>query len=617
MAFFQARDWHQGEVEMHRRLRVPEQDNPAAPMLTPQAAALLPRAPLLAIGTLDDKGRPWTTVWGGDTGLAQSLGNSTIGIRTPVAATLDPVIELLIGNAADGEVVKEEAQARLVSGLTIDLLTRKRVKIAGSMVAGALNRIKTSDEVAQVGTDEGEAVLQLVVRINESLGNCPKYINKKEITSSSPRPRLVSDTIPLPLKALDLLQTSDLFFLSTTHSGYDMDTNHRGGPPGFVRVLENDDKTILVYPEYSGNRLYQSLGNMITNPQVGICFPDFATGNCLFVSGSTEILVGKDAASLITRSNLAVKITVEAARFVEGVLPFRGTSGESSPYNPTVRYLATEKSITTKETASGNQAILLEQTPLTPTISRFRFSLSNTATYTAGQYVTLDVSEHLDIGYSHMRDDDPRSLNDDFVRTFTVSSPPGNPPRPSRKLKDDEFEITIRKVGIVTDLLFKHGLATGRPRPKLEVGVKGFGGSFSVAQDDQRQKIGYVAAGVGITPLLPSLSSIDLGRLRLLWTVRAADVGLVADTISLHPELAKGLIFFVTGDVSTDDVIKTQIETLVGQGVTVEYRRMEEGDVAGLLESTSRWYVCTGLVQRNVVLKWLEGREVVYEDYNF
>ncbi|KAF2223817.1 hypothetical protein BDZ85DRAFT_262220 [Elsinoe ampelina] len=478
MAFYQAKEWHEGEQEMHRRLRVPEMDNPAMPGLSPQLAAALPRMPLLALGTLDSEGRPWTTLWGGEKGFSQSLGGGMMGVRTPVPSVLDPVVEILVGSKADGEVVKQEGQGRLVSGLIIDLETRKRVKLAGRMVAGALAGQRNDDQAVS------EGLLQLVVKVEESLGNCPKYLNKKAISPAHPKPRLASDLAVLGSKAVDLVHRSDLFFLSTTHSEHDMDTNHRGGPSGFVRVLSHGDKTVLVYPEYSGNRLYQSLGNMITNPKAGFCFPDFESGDCLYLTGTTEILVGKDAANLIPKSNLAVKITVDSARLVESILPLRGSSGEQSPYNPTVRYLANEKEAPRQDAALDNRARLLKQTVLSPTVSRFQFSLSNAATYHAGQYVTLDFSEHLDVGYSHMRDDDPRSLNDDFIRTFTVSSPPGSPPHPSRTLADDEFEITIRKVGVVTDFLFKHGKDDRRYGSDLEVGVKGFGGNFTVAQDE-------------------------------------------------------------------------------------------------------------------------------------
>ncbi|THW15983.1 oxidoreductase [Aureobasidium pullulans] len=316
------------------------------------------------------------------------------------------------------------------------------------------------------------------------------------------------------------------------------------------------------------------------------------------------------------RSNLAVRVTITAARHVASVLPFRGDTGEFSPYNPVVRYLATEQAASRADTSNQNQitAKLLEQTILTPTISRFRFSLSNAATFKAGQYVTIDASEHLDFGYSHMRDDDPRSLNDDFVRTFTVSSPPGLPPHPSKRLADDEFEITIRKVGVVTDLLFRHGLKKGA---EFEVGVKGFGGEFVVEQTEEKPVVAFIAAGVGITPLMPCLTSMELGSLRLLWTLRAADLGLALDMITNTQGLAQSLTLFVTGMDPASDDDKRSLKNVEEHGVQVEYRRMEKGDLERLIPEVRRWYICTGTGQRSAVLQWLSGQEVLYEDYNF
>ncbi|KAI4727375.1 oxidoreductase [Aureobasidium sp. EXF-10728] len=618
MTFYQALDFHEGEKLMQKKLRVPEMDNPTIPMLSPQLSTMLQKAPLLAFGTLDPEGRPWTTVWGGRKGFSQPLGNSMIGIRTSVASTLDPVVEVLVGRDAKGEIVKEEGNGRFLSGLAIDLDTRKRVKLAGRMVAGALGSTDGEDG-ADANVQQG--VLQLVARVDESLeqGNCPKYLNRRDISPAITNPKLISDSVPLHERAVELIHKVDLMFLSTS-SGTSMDTNHRGGPPGFVRCVSQDNGcTQFVYPEYSGNRLYQSLGNLMLEPKAGFCFPDFETGDCLFVTGYTEVLFGKDAAEMMPRSNLAVRVTITAARLVASVLPFRGNTGEFSPYNPVVRFLASEQASTRTETQNENQntAKLLTQTPLTPTISRFKFSLSNAATYTAGQYVTLDVSNHMDFGYSHMRDDDPRSLNDDFIRTFTVSSPPGLPPHPSKSLGDDEFEITIRKVGVVTDFLFRHGLDTRAKRSELEVGIRGFGGSFMVEQTKEKPAIAFIAAGVGITPLMPCLHSLKLDSLHLLWTLRAVDLGLAVDMLDGLQDLASGLTLFVTGTSSENKEQEAWIKKLSDYGTRIVHRRMVRSDLERLMPKITRFYVCTGTSQRSTILQWLSGQEVIYEDYDF
>lgn len=162
MAHFHEVDqqWHSGEEQMHKLLRVPDQDNPTSPYLTPFGNMILTRSPLLALGTLDKDDRPWTTLWGGEAGLSQVIGQSIIGVKTTVDRKYDPVVEALLGKEADGEVVNPDGPGNMVSGLGIDLETRTRVKLYGRMVAGAIN--------ATAG-DAGEA--QLVVKIEQSLGS--------------------------------------------------------------------------------------------------------------------------------------------------------------------------------------------------------------------------------------------------------------------------------------------------------------------------------------------------------------------------------------------------------------------------------------------------------------
>ena len=609
MAFYQDMPWHEGEIEIAKAMRVPQRDNPTVPTLSPQLANHLQIAPLLAIGTLDAEGRPWTTLWGGDSGFARPLGQGVAGIRTQVTGRYDPVVEELFGKQPTGEVIREEGKGRMVGGLTIDLETRKRVKLFGRMVAGALS--EREDEVTE--QQQQVAEIQLVLRIEQSLGNCPKYLNKKHIHPALSAPSLVSDSPQLPQQALDLLGKADLFFISSSQYNHDMDTNHRGGPPGFVRVVSNEASgAVICYPEYSGNRLYQTLGNLRVNPVAGICVPDFDTGDVLYLTGETEILVGKDAAAVLPRSNLAVKLTVRAARFVAIALPFRGTLGERSPYNPVLRHLASEKKTGASQDDRLAQATLLSQTVLTPTVSRFRFALENAMTFKPGQYVTFDMSSHLDIGYSHMRDDDPRSLNDDFVRTFTVSSPPGSPPDTVRRLKDDEFEITIRKVGVATDFLFKHKGSESGDREHLEVGIKGFDGEFEVKQEGD-ETICYIAAGVGITPLLPSLHTLDLSKLKLFWTIRATDLGLVSDVLKQHSHLGHSLAVYVTNCSNEDD---ETISSLRKHGASTHCRRLQKVDLE-LGHKANKFYLCTPTPLRKQLIEWLPGKDLIFEDFNF
>ncbi|ERF77029.1 hypothetical protein EPUS_07935 [Endocarpon pusillum Z07020] len=599
--------WHKGEEKMHQLTRTENQENPSSPYLVPGAAQMLQRAPLLALGTIDETGRPWATVWGGETPLAQPVAQSIIGIRTTVDSRSDPVVDLLYGGKDDGEVVKEQGAGRMVSALSINLEKRKRLKLYGRMVAGALARIGPETDQDSAGP-VGE--VQLVVKIEQSLYNCPKYLNCKRIYPVLPEPTLISDSRILPRQALELIAKADTLFVSSCDHDKDMDMNIRGGSPGFVRVQSNGDSgTVLVWPEYSGNNLYQTLGNFQTSPKAGLVFPDFDTGDVLYVTGDTEVLIGKDAGAVIPRSNLAVKLFLTGTRFVQKGLPFRGESLERSPYNPSVRFLASEKHLPETQKTGDNSvtAKLIKKETLTPTIHRYRFSISDplaSGPWKPGQYVALSFHDELDMGYSHMRDDDPRSLNDDYLRTFTVSS------RPGEGIHGEEFEITVRKVGNVTRYLSMQSERSG-----LEVPLRGFGGELRLQQNPGGM-IAFVAGGIGVTPLLAQLEDIDISRLRLFWSLHVSDIGLVYDTFQHHASLPKSCVLYLSGqiaDIREEDLPKK--EMIFNSGASIEQRRVQANDLTSV--DAEAWYLCTGVGLRKEILDWLAGKTVHYEDFNY
>lgn len=424
----------------------------------------------------------------------------------------------------------------------------------------------------------------------------------------------MSDSLPLVQPAIALIAKADLFFISSAYHQSIMGTNHRGGPPGFVRLLTNDTSgtgTFLVYPEYSGNRFYQTLGNLRTNPLAGIVFPDFNTGDVLYLTCTTEIVMGKNAATLLPRSNLAVKAKIIKARFVRQGLAFRGRHGEPSPYNPPVRYLKSEHKQADAQTNNDQSvyAKLLRKDILTPSIARLRFSITDpevAGRWDPGQYVALAFEDELSAGYAHMSDDDPKSLNDDYVRTFTVSSAAG------QDLPHDEFEVTMRKVGVVTDFLFKQQVRAG-----LEIPLKGFGGSFNISQPPG-ETVPFIAGGIGVTPLLAHLPQLDVARVRLFWTINIQDIELAIDTFKRHPASEPSTTLFISGiRDGTSKQMNSRLSELERSQASLVTRRMIASDVQSEHNLSSTWYVCTGRTLRQSLLLWLSGKEVVFEDFDY
>lgn len=398
-----------------------------------------------------------------------------------------------------------------------------------------------------------------------------------------------------------------------------MGTNNRGGSPGFVRILQNDRSgTILTYPEYSGNRLYQTLGNLEMNPKAGIVVPDFSSGTVLYITGNTEIVIGKEVAGLLPRSNLAVKVHVQEARLVRNSLSFKGQPGEPSPYNPPVRLLVseTERAGADAQTVKDRMscARLIDKQMLTTSIGRFRFQVSDpeiAGQWKPGQYVALAFEDELGAGYSHMRDDDPLSLNDDLTRTFTVSSSVRG------KLPKDEFEITIRNVGKVTNFLFRQNIRAG-----LEIPLKGFAGTFVIEQRDGETIVPVIAGGIGITPLLAQIPDLDLQRIKLFWSLNVKDIGLAVDTFERHPQLGGSTLLYVSG--AADTAVRGQeVQTRPRLGALEQYgaqtlpRRILACDIQGQQDLSATWYICAGKILRQDLLSWLSGKHVVFEDFNY
>ncbi|MGZ3621858.1 MAG: pyridoxamine 5'-phosphate oxidase family protein [Ktedonobacteraceae bacterium] len=82
------------------------------------------------------------------------------------------------------------------------------------------------------------------------------------------------------------IQRCPMFFLATADEKGHPDCSYKGGLPGFVRVV---DERILAFPDYDGNGMFKSLGNILLNPHVGMCFIDFENPERLCVNGRASI----------------------------------------------------------------------------------------------------------------------------------------------------------------------------------------------------------------------------------------------------------------------------------------------------------------------------------------
>ena len=123
---------------------------------------------------------------------------------------------------------------------------------------------------------EGERELQ---RKYESEKRALAFYDKQVLDHLNPRMR-------------EYIAEQELMFVSTADRRGHCDSSPRAGEPGFVHVI---DDRVLAYPEYRGNGVMASLGNISENPNIGLLFVDFCRSTIgLHVNGRAEIIENED-----------------------------------------------------------------------------------------------------------------------------------------------------------------------------------------------------------------------------------------------------------------------------------------------------------------------------------
>lgn len=108
----------------------------------------------------------------------------------------------------------------------------------------------------------------------------------------------------------DFIQRSPMFFLATAVAQGRPECSYKGGLPGFVRVV---DERTLVFPDYDGNGMFKSLGNLLVNPHVGLLFIDFEQPERLRISGIAT-LNGEEDRRLAGYAGGQLLVQVQAER---------------------------------------------------------------------------------------------------------------------------------------------------------------------------------------------------------------------------------------------------------------------------------------------------------------
>lgn len=103
------------------------------------------------------------------------------------------------------------------------------------------------------------------------------------------------------------IASRDFFFLSTVDDRGQPTVSHKGGAPGFVRVL---DPRTLLFPSYNGNGMYLSMGNVARSGRIGMLFMDFETPHRIRVQATARLRTDSDAVAEFPGAEMAVEATI-------------------------------------------------------------------------------------------------------------------------------------------------------------------------------------------------------------------------------------------------------------------------------------------------------------------
>lgn len=300
--------FHEGELEIQERAgqQAEAESNSAmiADKLYAGALNFIRQQQMAVLSTRDTEGHRWASIVFGFKGFLEPNGRESLYMALPEAER-DP-------NDPLWENLQSDSRLGL---LLIELANRRRLRINGdARVTGS----------------------EIILDVTQSFPNCPKYITKREVHVElvevpDVKPK-VSEGTDLPAHLQKVIAATDILFLATGHAQRGNDASHRGGRPGFLQVL---NKNTLHLPDYPGNGLFNSLGNVVRDPNVGLLLPDFEHGRQLQLTATAEILWDQaDPEGKTGGTNRFVEFTIN--RWLERPLPARLKSSvvSYSPYNP-------------------------------------------------------------------------------------------------------------------------------------------------------------------------------------------------------------------------------------------------------------------------------------------
>lgn len=399
--------------------------------------------PFMVFGGVDASGQPWATIRTGEPGFVSSPDARTLRIDS---------------RALPGDPLGPRWQTgAMMGGLGIQPHTRRRNRING-VVTGV----------------DGDTV---TLEVTQSFGNCAKYIQGRVPTfidravGGGPVPQEISTHLSDADRAF--LARADTFFIASANMADEaglargVDVSHRGGAPGFVRI---DDAATLTTPDFTGNKFFNTIGNLLHDPRAGLLFIDFASGDLLYLAVRAQIIWQGAELAAFEGAERLMRFHVQEVRRSKGVLPFRWSDVEYAPQFAA----AIRKAAAPSPWHKLKVAHVVEETP---SIRSFYFEATDGAplpAYQPGQYLPIRVPVE--------------GRDASLTRTYTLSD--AHDPH--------HYRISVKREGIASNWLHDH-LAAG-----TEIEAMAPRGAFVFDAQSPRPAV-FISAGIGITPMVAML----------------------------------------------------------------------------------------------------------------
>ncbi len=461
-----ASPWHAGEIELQRKVGVAERMDDVGrrvlrDYLIDQHRAFYPQLPFIVLGSVDADGNAWATLRASVPGFLQSPDPHTLRVN----------LEREPNDPADAGMSNGDA----IGMLGIELHTRRRNRLNGTIVRDGSGRFD--------------------VRVGQSYGNCPQYIQLRDF-SFSRDPSIQTDVKPIVGDRLDeraqqMIAAADTAFVASyaeRETGErQVDASHRGGKPGFIRMDENG---VLTIPDFAGNLFFNTLGNILANGKAGLSFADFETGELLQLSGDAEVVLDSPEIAAFHGAERLWRFTPRHVVRRPDALPLRWLSrpdGQSPNARMTGSWDDAAARIRAQETATAWRPFRIGRiVKESATIRSFHLEPADglgLLPHAAGQHLPIRVT--------------PEGSDDPLVRTYTLSTAPS----------DGVYRISVKREGLVSRHLhdrLKEGDLIEVLRPA---------GLFTIDMSQARPAV-LLAAGIGVTPLLSMLRHVVYEGLR-------------------------------------------------------------------------------------------------------